>query len=82
MPTTKGIKMKNETRTIDRVTEYFGTAYKAAKALDVHHQQYYKWVSNGYIPFKRGKQVEELTNGVIKASDIWNDAGKAAILKE
>lgn len=74
--------MKNEIRTIDRVTEYFGSAIKASIALKVPNQQYYKWVSNGYIPFKRGKQVEELTNGVIKASDIWNDAGKAAILKE
>lgn len=73
--------MQNETRTIDRVTEYFGTAYKAAQALEVHHQQYYKWLGNGYIPFKRGKQIEELTQGAIKASEVWEDAGKAAILK-
>lgn len=73
--------MKNEIRTIDRVSDYFGSAYKAAQALNVPNQQYYKWVSNGYIPFKRGVQVEELTQGAIKASEIWEDAGKAAILK-
>lgn len=73
--------MKNEIRTIDRVTEYFGTAYKAAQAMEIPNQQYYGWIKKGYIPFKRGNQIEELTQGAIKAIEVWEDAGKAAILK-
>lgn len=68
--------MKNEIKTIDRVVEYFGTAYKAAQTIGVKHQQFYAWQKKGFIPFKRGKQIEELTQGAVTASEVWNEAGK------
>lgn len=61
---------------IERVTEHFGSAYAAAKAIGIAPQQYYAWRDEGYIPFKRGKQIEELTHGIIKAEEVWIDAGK------
>ena len=67
--------MKNETKTIERVISYFGTGYKAAIAIGVHHQQFYSWQKRGFIPFRRGLQIEQLTNGEVKASEIWHDAG-------
>jgi adenine specific DNA methylase Mod len=69
--------MKTETKTIDRVIEHFGTAYKAAIAIGVKHQQMYDWKKKGFIPFKRGMQIEQLTDGAIKATEIWNDAGRS-----
>ena len=68
--------MKNETTIIDRITDYFGTAYKAAKALNITHQQYYFWQSKGKIPFKHGKNIEQATNGKITAMEVWEEAGK------
>lgn len=68
--------MKNETKTIDRVIQYFGNAYKASNALNIKHQQFYAWIKQGYIPFKRGSQIEIITNGAIKAIEIWEEAGK------
>lgn len=68
--------MKNETKTIERVIEYFGNAYKTANALNIKHQQFYAWIKQGYIPFKRGAQIEQLTNGDIKAIEVWEEAGK------
>ena len=68
--------MKNETTLINRITAYFGTAYKAAAALDMKASQYYLWVGGAKIPFKRGKQIEEATHGAVKAIEIWEEAGK------
>jgi hypothetical protein len=69
--------MKNEnTSVISRVTDHFGSGYAAAKALQVKHQQWYAWVKIGYLPFKRGKQIEELTNGAITAMEVWEAAGR------
>jgi hypothetical protein len=68
--------MKNETKTIDKVISYFGTAYKASQKIGVKHQQFYSWQKKGFIPFKRGNQIEQITNGEIKAMEIWEDAGK------
>ena len=64
--------MKNETKLIDRITEHFGTAYAAAKALDVHPSQYYLWVNGSKkIPFVRGRQIESATGGAVKAIEVW-----------
>lgn len=75
------LAMKNETKVIDRVIDHFGNAYQASIALNIKHQQFYSWIAKGYIPFKRGYDIEKATGGAIKASEIWEDAGKAAILK-
>lgn len=63
-------------KVIDKVIQHFGTAYKFAKALGVTTQQVYFWKQKGFIPFKRGAQIEQLTNGYIKAIEIWEEAGK------
>jgi DNA-binding transcriptional regulator YdaS (Cro superfamily) len=68
--------MKNEIKLIDRITEHFGSAYKAAQAIGATHQQYYYWQSKGRIPFKRGNDIERATNGAIKAVEVWQEAGK------
>ena len=68
--------MQNETKTIDKVISHFGSAYKAAQALGVKHQQFYSWQKNGFIPFKRGKDIEAVTGGAIKAIEVWESAGK------
>ena len=68
--------MKNELRLIDRITDHFGSAYRAAKEIGTTHQQYYYWQSKGKIPFKRGKDIERATNGAIKAMEVWEDAEK------
>jgi len=62
-------------KTIDKVIAYFGSSYKAANAIGVKHQQFYLWKRNGFIPFKRGKQIEELTEGKITATEIFIAAG-------
>lgn len=63
-------------KVIDKVIQHFGTAYKFAKALGVNTQQVYFWKRKGFIPFKRGKEIEELTEGNVKAIEIWEEAGK------
>lgn len=68
--------MKTQHTVIQRVTDYFGSGYKAAIALGVKHQQYYAWTKKGFLPFKRGEQIEKLTKGEIKAMEIWEEAGK------
>lgn len=73
--------MKNETRVIDRVIDHFGNAYKASEALGIKHQQFYAWIAKGYIPFKRGNDIERITDGTIKAIEIWEEAGKLALTK-
>ena len=63
-------------KVIDKVIEHFGTAYKLAKALDVPTQQVYFWKQKGFIPFKRGKEIERITNGAVKSIEIWEEAGR------
>lgn len=70
------VVMKNETRLIDRLTDYFGGAYQAAAAIGAKPQQYYYWIGTGKIPFKRGLSIEKATNGAIKAIEVWEDANK------
>jgi hypothetical protein len=68
--------MRNENTVIEQVTNYFGNGYKAAKALGVTSQQYYFWISKNKIPFKHGNLVERMTNGKIKAIQVYEDALK------
>jgi hypothetical protein len=68
--------MKNENTTIERVINYFGNAYKASESIGIKHQQFYAWIKKGYIPFKRGQQIENITNGEIKASEVWEEAAR------
>jgi DNA-binding transcriptional regulator YdaS (Cro superfamily) len=74
--------MTKHTRIIDEVTTYFGNAHKAAKAIGIAHQQYYQWLDKGFIPFKRGLDIERLTNGVISSADIWEAAAKGVLNKK
>lgn len=67
---------------IDKVTEYFGNAHRAAKALNVESQQYHSWKVKGFIPFKRGKQIEDATNGYITAEQVWIEAGHYSVYEK
>lgn len=49
--------------------EYFGNQAKLAKALNLNPMAITQWKRRG-IPPKRAKQIAELTNGAVKASDI------------
>jgi DNA-binding transcriptional regulator YdaS (Cro superfamily) len=66
--------MKNEIRLIDQITAYFGSAYRASKAIGVSPQQYHHWKIKGKIPFNKGKIIEAATNGEFKAIQVWEDA--------
>jgi hypothetical protein len=74
--------MKKHTRLIDEVTAHFGNAHKAAAAIGIFHQQYYQWLDKGYIPFKRGNDIEALTNGKFTASQVWEAAAKGVLNKK
>lgn len=68
--------MKKENRIIDKVTEHFGSSYSTAKNIGITPQLYYSWQKKGFIPFKYGKRIEAITNGIITAMDIWQEAGR------
>lgn len=66
---------------INKVTEHFGTAYKAAKAIGVTHQQYHFWQKQGFIPAGRGRQIERLTSGAVTANEVYIEAGELQVDK-
>ena len=61
---------------IDKLIEHFGSSNKAAKALGVDRQVTDIWVKQGYIPFKRGEQIEKATNGLITAHEVYDSAAR------
>lgn len=48
----------------------------AARELQCSRQNIYDWKHQGYIPYRRGKDIEKKTGGRIKASDIWQAASQ------
>lgn len=52
--------------------DYFGNQEKLAKALGIHAMTTTQWKKRG-IPPKRAKQIEQVTNGQIKAKDLLPD---------
>lgn len=61
---------------IDKLIEHYGSQYKVAQILNVKPQQFHNWKKQGYIPFRRGEQVEQATGGLIKASEVYIEAAK------
>ena len=61
--------MKKEEKTpYQEVVYYFGSVQKLATALDTTRQAIYLW--SGIIPEGRAYQIEVITEGELKASNI------------
>lgn len=77
-----GVDMSSkEKSSLDKLIEYFGGLQSSADSLGVSRQYLHDCIKKGYLPYRRGVQVEELTKGAIKASEIWEEAGKLALTK-
>lgn len=61
---------------LERLVDKYENAYRAAKVIGVSPQLFHNWQDQGYIPFKRGEQVEKATGGFIKASEVYIEAAK------
>lgn len=62
---------------IDDLLEHFGGVSQAAIGMKVNRQLVEIWKNKGFIPFKRGNDVEAATEGKIKAVYVWECAAKA-----
>lgn len=62
---------------IEKLLEPYENIFQAEKALGYSHQLLHIWRKNGWIPFKRGKEIEERTKGRITANEVWEAAAKA-----
>ena len=49
--------------TIEEVRNYFGTMYRACKALNLVPQNMTKWKNQGYIPLLQQYRITEMTEG-------------------
>lgn len=50
---------------IEEVRTYFGTLYRACKALRIAPQNTTKWNRQGYIPLLQQYRIAELTDGFL-----------------
>ncbi len=74
-------KIMDKKTALERVIEHFGGISLAARGLstDTHpvdRQVIDRWRKLGFIPFKRGTQIEEATGGAVTALDVWTDAAQ------
>lgn len=53
--------------TIKELHDYFGSYYKAAKAINIRRQSISVWVNCGYIPIKSQYKLEKYTKGALIA---------------
>jgi DNA-binding transcriptional regulator YdaS (Cro superfamily) len=67
---------KHTETAIERLIAIYGSANKTAQALECNRQLVDKWRKDKRIPFKWGAPIERITNGQIKAVEVWEDAGK------
>jgi len=56
--------------TIEQVALYFGTIYRACKALNIVPQNMTKWKNQGYIPLLQQYRIAELTEGELMPDEI------------
>lgn len=68
---------KTNMSAIDGLIEFFGSSRSAANALHVHSSLVDSWIVRGFIPYKRGLEIESATFGVITASHVWRCAASA-----
>lgn len=62
---------------IDDLIEHFGGVSETAMAMKTDRQVIDSWRKRGFIPFKRGNEVESVTGGKITASYVWKCAALA-----
>lgn len=62
---------------INDLIEHFGGISEAAIGMKVDRQLVDIWNKQGFIPFRRGNDVEAATEGKIKAVYVWECAAKA-----
>lgn len=62
---------------IEQLVNLYGNQSKTAIALKVDRQLVAGWVSQGYIPYRRGSLIEKKTKGLITASQVWQAASRA-----
>lgn len=55
--------------TLDEVEEYFGTFYRACKALGISPQNMTKWKNKGYVPLIQQYRLAEITDGELMPDD-------------
>jgi len=53
---------------IDEVINYFGSAYKLSKALNISMPTPSVWKRNNSIPYSQQVRIEKITNGELKAN--------------
>ena len=53
---------------LSQVVRYFGSQASVCKALGINRSSFSQWIANGYIPYKRQLELENISNGKIKAN--------------
>mgnify|MGYP001574826811 CR=1 FL=1 len=61
---------------IERLIALYGNVSRAAIVLQVDRQLVDMWKKQGFIQFRRGKEIEKKTGGRIKAIEVWEAAAK------
>ena len=64
---------------IKKLILHFGSINKASKALGISRQHFQIWQRAGFIPFKRGLDVQAATNNAITAMEVYEAAAKGNI---
>lgn len=67
---------QTEKKPIERLLSLYDNVSHCARELGLKRQHIQLWIRQGYIPFKRGEFIEDKTNGVIKAADIYTAAAR------
>lgn len=71
---------RKENIAIKKAILFFGGTVNLAKQLNVHHASVSKWLyEKRSIPVKYAVQIEYLTDGEIKASDLRSDIFKDSL---
>lgn len=70
---------KDKAAPVTRVIAFFGGISATARAFGKHRQEVQRWNKDGFIPFRHGAKVEALTNGEIKAAEVYEAAANHPI---
>lgn len=70
--------MENE-NIVEKLISHFDNLSATARAFDVDRQEIQRWRRQGFIPYRRGEETESLTNGDIKAVEVWESAAKGKV---
>lgn len=64
---------KEAIEAIERAVEHFGGIFETADALGVRYDAVRAWLKKEHIPFERAYQIDVLTRGKIKLSELIPD---------